>query len=61
MSQKAGIIQRLFRLQRELCASTILFWELFNQLALAKLLNKDSNYQIKIAFSALSNCVHGLA
>lgn len=50
-----------FRLMRELYPFTILFWELFNQLALAKLLNKDSNYQIKIAFSALSNCVHGLA
>lgn len=31
-----------------------LFWELFNLLALANLQNKDNNYQIKIAFSALS-------
>lgn len=31
-----------------------LFWDLFNHLALANLQNKDSNYQIKIAFSALS-------
>lgn len=61
MSQKAAIIQMQFRLMRELYPFTILFWELFNQLALAKLLNKDSNYQIKIAFSALSNCVHSLA
>lgn len=33
-----------------------LFWELFNQLALAKLRNKDCNYQIKITLSALSVC-----
>lgn len=50
-----------FRLMGGLKPFTILFWELSHQLALAKPLNRDSNYQIKFAFSALSNCVHSLA